>query len=243
MQVRSLGWEDALEEGMRTHPSILAWRIPRTEEPGGLQSMGLQRVRHDWSSLARMQAPGDGEAQGSLVCCSWWGHKGSDTTERLNNNRHPVTASGNPLSWSSGTLPSVPDLEHQGHRILWKIKIPPQYFSLEKWSALIMFSRFLSAKRALSSVIMSFFSLVGSKLASVTVHESFEFFWNFGLCSVGIQLRWSYHLLRKDSPITSKGKFSLDRIFGKHSFFFSCCNSEGIWNLSWCYCLSLFVIF
>ena len=47
MQVRSLGWEDALEEGMRTHPSILAWRIPRTEEPGGLQSMGLQRVRHD----------------------------------------------------------------------------------------------------------------------------------------------------------------------------------------------------
>ena len=38
--VRSLGWEDPLEEGMATHSSILAWRIPRTEEPGGLQSMG-----------------------------------------------------------------------------------------------------------------------------------------------------------------------------------------------------------
>jgi len=43
-----LGWEDPLEEGMATHSSILAWRIPRTEEPGGLQSMGSQRVRHDW---------------------------------------------------------------------------------------------------------------------------------------------------------------------------------------------------
>ena len=39
--------EDPLEEEMATHSSILAWEIPRTEEPGGLQSMGLQRVRHD----------------------------------------------------------------------------------------------------------------------------------------------------------------------------------------------------
>ena len=46
-QVRSLGQEDPLEEDMATHSSILAWRIPWTEEPGRLQSMGLQRVRHD----------------------------------------------------------------------------------------------------------------------------------------------------------------------------------------------------
>ena len=45
--VQSLGQEDPLEKGMATHPSILAWRIPWTEEPGGLQSMGLQRVGHD----------------------------------------------------------------------------------------------------------------------------------------------------------------------------------------------------
>ena len=43
MQVRSLGWEDLLEENMATHSSILAWRIPRTEEPGGLQSMESQK--------------------------------------------------------------------------------------------------------------------------------------------------------------------------------------------------------
>ena len=45
--VRSLGLEDALEEGMATHSSILAWRIPWTEEPGRLQSMGSQRAGHN----------------------------------------------------------------------------------------------------------------------------------------------------------------------------------------------------
>ena len=45
--VQSLGWEDPLEKGMATHSSILAWRIPWAEEPGGLQSMGSQRVGHN----------------------------------------------------------------------------------------------------------------------------------------------------------------------------------------------------
>ena len=45
--VRFLGQEDALEKGMATHSSILAWEIPQTEEPGGLQSTESQRVRHD----------------------------------------------------------------------------------------------------------------------------------------------------------------------------------------------------
>ena len=51
-RVQSLGWEDPLEKGMvGTHCSSLAWRIPRTKEPGGLQSMGSQRIRHDWSTI------------------------------------------------------------------------------------------------------------------------------------------------------------------------------------------------
>jgi len=50
--VWSLGWEDPLEEEMATHSSIFAWEIPWTEEPGGLQSIGSQRVGHDWSDLA-----------------------------------------------------------------------------------------------------------------------------------------------------------------------------------------------
>ena len=51
IQVRSLGRADPLEKEMITHFSILAWRIPWTEEPGGLQSMGSQRVRHDWATV------------------------------------------------------------------------------------------------------------------------------------------------------------------------------------------------
>ena len=54
--VQSLGGEDPLEEGMATHSSILACRIPWTDEPGGLQTIGSQRVRHRWSNLACMHA-------------------------------------------------------------------------------------------------------------------------------------------------------------------------------------------
>ena len=58
--VQSLGWEDPQEKGMATHSNILARRIPWTEEPGKLQSMGLQRVRHDWATNIFI----------SWMCCS-----------------------------------------------------------------------------------------------------------------------------------------------------------------------------
>ena len=50
-QVRSLSWQDPPEKEMATHSSILAWKIPWTEEPGGLQSMGPQRVGHDRATI------------------------------------------------------------------------------------------------------------------------------------------------------------------------------------------------
>ena len=49
-RIQSLGRKDPLEKGMATHSSTPAWRIPRTEEPGGLQSVGWQRVGHDWAT-------------------------------------------------------------------------------------------------------------------------------------------------------------------------------------------------
>ena len=49
--VWSLGWKDPLEKEMATHSNILAWRIPWTEESGGLWSMGSQRIRHDWATF------------------------------------------------------------------------------------------------------------------------------------------------------------------------------------------------
>ena len=56
MQVLSLGQEDRLKEEMATHSSILAWEIPQTEETGGLQFMGSQRVGQGWSNLAYIKA-------------------------------------------------------------------------------------------------------------------------------------------------------------------------------------------
>ena len=53
--VQSLGWEIPLEKGMATHSSILAWRIPWTEESAGLQSMGLQRVVHNWATNTNIE--------------------------------------------------------------------------------------------------------------------------------------------------------------------------------------------
>ena len=53
--VRSLGGRDPLEKGMAIHSGILAWRIPWTEKPGGLQSMGSKRVKHDWFRATKPQ--------------------------------------------------------------------------------------------------------------------------------------------------------------------------------------------
>ena len=89
--IRSPGREDPLEKGMAIHSTILAWKVPWTEEPGRLQSMGSQRVGHDLAtslSLHLSKLPRDGEGQGSLICCSPWGHKELDLTERLNKNTH-----------------------------------------------------------------------------------------------------------------------------------------------------------
>ena len=78
-QVPSLDWEDPLEKGMATHFSILAWRIPWTEELDRLQSMGSQRVGHDWAPNAHMQGPhGVGGPGIQYDCCLC-----------LNADRHP----------------------------------------------------------------------------------------------------------------------------------------------------------
>ena len=56
-RVQSLGWEDPLEKGLATHSSILAWRVPWTEEPGRLQSVGLQKVGYRLSGFHFFQLP------------------------------------------------------------------------------------------------------------------------------------------------------------------------------------------
>ena len=67
-QVRSLGQEDPLEKCMATHSSILAWRIPWTEEPGELQSMGSQRVRHDRATDTFLSVPCKSHMKTHVLC-------------------------------------------------------------------------------------------------------------------------------------------------------------------------------
>ena len=77
IRVVSLGLEDLLEKGMATHFSILAWRIPWPEEPGRLQTMELQRIRHNWRRRwhpTPALLPGKSHGWRSLVGCSPWGH-------------------------------------------------------------------------------------------------------------------------------------------------------------------------
>ena len=69
--VRSLGWEDSLEKEMATHSSILAWKIPWTEKPGGLQSMGSQRVGHNLGSEHEQESCGKGKQWKELRVCVW----------------------------------------------------------------------------------------------------------------------------------------------------------------------------
>jgi len=84
------------EKAMAPHSSILAWRIPWTEEPGRLQSMGSRRVRHDWATSLSLLTfmhwrrkwqptpvflPGESQGRGSLVGCRLWGRPESDTAE------------------------------------------------------------------------------------------------------------------------------------------------------------------
>ena len=83
-------------KAMAPHSSTLAWKIPRTEEPGSLKSMGSRRIRHDWATSLSLFTfmhwrrkwqptpvflPGESQGQGSLVGCHLWGHTESDTTE------------------------------------------------------------------------------------------------------------------------------------------------------------------
>ena len=124
MQVGSLGGEDPFQEEMATYSSVLAWRIPWTEEPGGLQSMGSQRVRDVWTHTkthththtplwAHTKThthththtyththPSPIMKHATMLCCLVisWGHKESDMYEHIQRHTHTHTHTHTPLS-------------------------------------------------------------------------------------------------------------------------------------------------
>ena len=118
-QVWSLGWEDPLEEEMATHSSILDWKIPWTEEPGGLQSKGSQRVGHIWVTkhttiltrnrklLRPSQPQGPGYACHQALPCVWW--CGVTPATLLSSAHMPQT-----LPWGFAIYPSLGLARGQG---------------------------------------------------------------------------------------------------------------------------------
>ena len=102
-QVRSLGWEDPLEKEMATHSSILAWKIPCSEEPGKLGSMESQRVRHDWAtSLSPSLYSHFGTSQMVLVVKNLPSNAGDVRDMGLisGSGRSPRGGHGNPVQYS-----------------------------------------------------------------------------------------------------------------------------------------------
>ena len=71
-RIRSLGWEDPLEKGMATHSNILAWEIPWAEAPGGLQPMGVTKVRHDLVSKPPLIGDKHGEVKNLPAMWETW---------------------------------------------------------------------------------------------------------------------------------------------------------------------------
>ena len=110
MWVWSLGWEDPLEKDMAIHSGILDWRIQWTEEPGGLQSVGSQRVRHDWRDLACMHQFSSVTQSCSTLCdpmdCSKPGFPASPTP-RACSNSCPLSQWCYPTISSSECISSV----------------------------------------------------------------------------------------------------------------------------------------
>ena len=143
MQVRSLGWEDPLEEGMATHSRILAWRITQTEEPGRLQSTGLQRVGHDWSNLAHTHAihcrdtAQDGRVDSGrtllmvAAATNWILSQEITQCKRIpHRSKHARCQNSPPWKWKPDTIQSIcdPDQDKKSH-FPSKPEIPSQFDS------------------------------------------------------------------------------------------------------------------
>ena len=101
MWVRSLPWEDPLEEGLATQSSILAWRIPWTEEPGRVQSIGLRRVKNYWSDLACTHASLNEVIRVDPKQYEWWLMKNGETGV------HKGTFAGERFCEIAGRMPPI----------------------------------------------------------------------------------------------------------------------------------------
>ena len=123
--VQSLGQEDPLEKGTATHSSIPAWRIPRTEKPGRLQSIGSQRVGHDWSGLARMNTWAEKVMSRWQRCGHFWaewGIKSGNPGSRMLRGDDRVSKERNPGFRWHYIKESCCEVSWDKHRTFWMQK-------------------------------------------------------------------------------------------------------------------------
>ena len=123
--VWSVGWEDPLEEGMTTHSSVLAWRIPWTEEPGGLQSMGSQRLRYDWAKKHTYthHIRVDHWSTGRIWPGIYTGQCGKGWCHRINN-KETLRRMVRMLTWSLGHISMMKGCTNKGYRLELVISSP-----------------------------------------------------------------------------------------------------------------------
>ena len=121
-QVRSLGRDDPLEKEMVSHSSILAWRIPWTEEPGGLQPMGWQGVRHDWMTLHAYMPNCNLECSGHIT---WSAHCSSQASDTLG---YPSSAKHTQNTYRS-RLPGeqTPAWRRSPSASVWRVSASPGF--------------------------------------------------------------------------------------------------------------------
>ena len=132
IRVRSLGQEDTLEKEMATHSSTIAWKIPWTEELDRLQSMGSQRVRHDWATSLTDSVPKE-------VTVWWWGGGADMLTDKKILTRIMHKCAQGVRELRGGTLQSAPSA------VLWMHK---------EWSRLHVGSGILSSFTAVFSRLL-----------------------------------------------------------------------------------------
>ena len=132
---RSLGWEDPREEGIATHFSILAWRIPLTEEPDRLQCMGLQRVRHHWSNLAHTHTHTHTRTGQQELCTQSWTQTSLNSAVLIYNIQNHWCRKKREREWRTHTSTKCLELEmlHNTSRAGPLVRI--SHTNLPKWKA------------------------------------------------------------------------------------------------------------
>ena len=159
MQDPSLGREDPLEEEMATHSSILAWRSPWTEKPGGLQSTGFQRVTHPWSNWACMHTHTSVNIKSIIILTQWHSLNQKSLRKRCASFNYPTTKI---------SVLSLPEIWFIIRKSYDNARLAPTVQDLLQQSALFKLFAFLTAS------LLLLFAFLGITTLQVRREKNFK---------------------------------------------------------------------